>query len=361
MKLTRVPIQKIGTVFQRPSWRYDAVSNPLKYGFRGLCTRQKSSASSYKRMLLKGLSYTVTYKVPSLFKKLAKELPLELSEQLDKVWEKHYRKTNKTRNKIRFNGIENIDHFVSWNMAKVAGLNDPWLKKLIYHVFNVQFSEEIEYAINLGLTKELLENKRFIGYEIFAGKSNNEIAKNWHITPKRVEALRMLYFDFSHFPKDKIAQWALLRQLKENDDIPAEEFGLYKRVFDMGALGLKAQLCHNHLNDKEREQVADFLAKSAMENTFNLQFTVRTSKDALMYNKVISDLAKLQLQREEIKNRQAELRLMELQITKLRKEVSVDTDITQPEDLKLLQDHITSLSYKDGNPTFLSVTDLHPK
>lgn len=359
MKAARVPIQKIGTVFQRPSWRYDAMINPDKYGFRSLCTRKKETAGAYKRQLTKGIPFEVTYKIPPMFRQLMKELSFELSEQLTKVWNKHYKKTAKT--KIRFQDLDSVDHFVSWNMAKVEKLNDLWLKKLVAHSFNKEYSDDIQFAISFHHNKELVESKRYLGYEIFSGSSDEEIAKKWNMSPKRIEAIRMLFFDFSHFPPDKIAQWALLKQLCENNDIHAQEFGLYKRVYDMGKLGLKAQLCHNHLNEKERTEVADYLSKSAMENTFNLQFSIKTAKDALTYNKAISDMAKIQLQKAEMENKRAELRIMELQICKLKKEVNVETDSTQPEDLRLLQEHINRLSYKDGVGEYLNVASLHSK
>lgn len=356
MRRTQVPVTKIGTPYQRPSWRLDAISRPSKYGFRWLCTRQKDDAGAYKRLINKGLDYTVTYKYPKFFTTIAKNFPSHLKKQLELIWDRKYKKENS--HKIVFNGVASMEDFVSWNAARVDNLHDVWFKKIIKHVFGLEYYSEIAYALELSLLPEYGEQKKYIGYQIFAGIPDTELAKTWNIPVKNICAVRHMLYDFSYMPKDKVARWAMLRQLVENEEIEKDDFSLYKRVFDMGELGLKAQVCYAHLTAEERDTVADYLGKSAMQNTFQLNFAVRTSKDALVYNRVISDMAKLQLQREELKVKQAELKLMELQAIKMRSEVNVTADETQPEDLQLLQGYINELSRKDSEHKFPSVVDV---
>lgn len=346
---TQVPHQKIGTPFQSPSWRYSAVRNPDKFNFKAYRSRKEDNASNLNRVVSKGLDYHVV-SPPSLFSELSGNEALIAN----KLW--HIA----VNRRLRVENVEEYTNFVNWNAKTVEELHDVWLKKLVKHVFNLDYDLYVAAAIQMHINESYGQIKRFIGYQIFAGESDKKIAIKWKLPVKTIQALHYIFFDFDYFPKDKIARWALLVQLTNNGDIQQEEFALYKRVFDLGALGLKAQVCGFDLDDDERTQVSDFLSKSALVNTFNIQFSTRSHKDAIVYNRIINDLARLNVQREELKVKQQEQKLMELHVEKLKREINVtEANVPLDEDLKLLKTSLDDLSHQDASPSFKSFYELN--
>lgn len=258
--------------------------------------------------------------------------------------------------------IPNVDQYtnlVSWNKRKAEQLNDLWLRKLVLHVSNIEYSHDIASALRLHIDDEYEQIKRYIGHLIFAKLSDVEIAKQWSFQPGTITALRMLFFDFTALPKNPVAQWATLVQWVNNGDIKPDEFALYRRVHELGPLGLKAQVAGAFLEDNERLAIRDYLTKTATTNTYNIQFATRTPRDALIYNRVIGDLVRMDLQREELKVRQGEQKLLEMQVQKLGKELNEGrVQELQSEDLKLIQTAISALGRQDSEPRYRTVFDI---
>lgn len=357
---SHVPTRRLGTPFQRPAWRYDALRNPDKYGFRSFCSRKADNAGCLRRLIKKGLDCRVTYIVPRGLTVLAKRLPASLAAELKRVWHKHWLKNNS--HKVLIENIDQYENLVSWNAAKLGKINDEWFQKLIRHICNLDYSPEIDAALRLHLSEEYEQIKRYIGHLIFAKVDDAEISRQWNIPAKTITALRMLFFDFSALPKDPVAQWATLVQWVNNGDIKPDEFALYRRVHELGALGLKAQVAGSFLGEDERLKVHDYLTKSALANTYNIQFSTRSPRDAIVYNRVIGDLVRMDLQREETNLRRSEQKLLEMQVQKLANELNTDkAQELQSEDLRLIQTAITALAKQDCEPRYKTVFDLVTK
>lgn len=353
----QVPSRKLGTPFQRPSWRYDALRNPDNYGFRNFCSKVQDNSHFLYRLICKGIPYSVAYIIPHFIKDAFQYLPNHLYLQLVKVWEKEWKKENRLR--IIFTDITSYN-LISWNIKKASKLNDKWFRKLIFHVYNIEYSASIELALNFYKDENYNQLKRFLGHEIFAGFTDKEIARKWNLPINGVTAIRMLFFDFSCYPKDKVAQWATLVQWSNNGDITPEDFSLYKRVYELGALGLKAQLAGYELTDSERVSVGEYLTKSALVNTFNINYMTRTSRDALVYNKVLMDMATLSIRKEELKLKGEELKLLSLQVKNAESTMeSTKAYVMTPEDQSLLQSTINELSIQDKNPNFKTIFDIN--
>ena len=354
---TSVPTRRLGTPFQRPAWRYDALRNPDKFGFRSFCSRKVDNAGCLRRLTKKGLDSRVNYVVPRGVQVLSRHLSPELSTQLFKVWNKNWKRQHQP--KLFIENVDQYDNLVSWNAKKIQRINDPWFKKLVSHVCNIEASSDIDAAIKLHLNDEYAQIKRYIGNLIFAKVEDAVIAKQWGFATKTITALRMVFFDFSAMPKDPVAQWGTLVQWVNNGDIKADEFALYRRVHELGPLGLKAQVAGAFLEDDERLKVKDYLTKTAMTNTYNIQFATRTPRDALIYNRVIGDLVRMDMQREELKVRQSEAKLLDLQVEKLGRELNIGhTQELQSEDLKLIQGAINALAKEDNEPRYKTVFEL---
>lgn len=354
---TTVPTRRLGTPFQRPAWRYDALRNPDKYGFRSFCSRKVDNAGCLRRLLKKGLDCRVNFIVPPTVQAMLRKLPAPLAEELLVVWKRSWRKQGIP--KVSIEKVDQYENLVTWNAKKLQKLSDPWLRKLVEHISNIEFFPDVDAAVRLHLNDDYAQIKRYIGHQIFAGVADEEIAKQWNFATKTITALKMLFFDFGALPKAPVAQWATLVQWVNNGDIKADEFALYRRVHEMGELGLKAQVAGAFLAEDERLKVRDYLTKTALSNTYNIQFATRTPRDALIYNRVIGDLVRMDLQKEELKVRQCEQQLLEMQVKKLGKELNTaQTQEGQSEDLRLIQSAISAMSKHDSEPRYKTIFDL---
>src|ERR1035437_66076 len=88
-----VPMSKIGTAFQSPSWRYQLTFCPERFGFGAYCSKSTPNAANLTRLISNGVTPVDTYKLPIYISQLKNKLPTILYQQLTKVWNKHYRKT----------------------------------------------------------------------------------------------------------------------------------------------------------------------------------------------------------------------------------------------------------------------------
>lgn len=358
----KVPNRKVGTPFQRPSWRVDALRNPDKYGFRYFCSKKQDDAGHLKRLITKGISPTVSYSFPEYLETLSAGLAPHLKEQLRKIWNKRWNRQHRNR-KIQFEAVANYPDFICWNPDKLKELNDPWFIKLVLHVFNIQSDASIDFALRMNQDAQYHQTKRFIGYGIFGGLTDEEIAAQWNIPPKHIQALRYLFYDFSYFPKDKVAQWALLKELGDNGEIRKEEFMLFKKIFEMdGYVAVKAFIVPHHLTPDEKTEVCSYLNDSAMGNTLAINYTTNTKNDVLVYNRVLQEAATLKLKGEELNLRRKEVRLLELQSQKIEKEIQQVqvTETINDDDTKLMRNAIKAMSRFDHEtaiPSFAAMLE----
>lgn len=350
-----IPVVKIGTPYQKPSWRFDCLSNPRKYGMESFCSKIVPNAGFMKRLVAKGVSRTSVYKLPNYVLALSKTLPPNLYFILERTWNKHYFKTHKR--KITFSPGSKNDTPICWNQRKVEEINDAPLRELISHCFNFRHSTNVDYAIKLFSSADNSEIKRFLGYSFYANIPDKTIAKRWNLTLPLVKTIKNLFFDFSYFPKDRIAAWAVMRQLAESGDIDHIDFQRFKRIFDLGELGIKMIEDFFNLTPEEKEKCEEFLGATSVSNTINLHLSIRTTKDALAYSNVVSNFARISLLKEELRQKDATLRLTELNIQKASKELGNAASGLQAEDQALLE-MMRECSKFDTTPQFLAFNDL---
>ena len=358
MNHAAVPILKVGTPFQKPSWRIQAADDPDKFGFRSLCSRPRNRAGHLKRYIVRGVEATGVYEWPQYFQNMSEGLDQELKDCLVKLWNRYFEETHGDRIQYHIDFEEN--QLVSWNLRKIEEINDIWFKKLLKHRHGLECDDAIGEALKMSRDKENSQIFTNIGDWLFAGLSDADIAKKFNKPVKVIKAIRYLFYDFSAFPKDKVAQWIMIRQLKENDDITDHQFMMYKRIFDFkGELGIKSIYSAYALTDEEAAKVRDFLSESAVSNMLNINFCIRTQKQMWEYSKTMNELGKMSLQRAEMKQREQLARLTELHITEKQKELNIGKEEIQEEDMKLLSESIASMSKFDADPRFKKFSDLH--
>lgn len=273
----------------KPNWRYEALLYPSKYKLTQYLSKVKDSAGCLKRYIGAGLMFEANTSPPEEISLFLTKLPLELRDTLLTFWKRSLKRNRTKKIKVDFSETV-LKNNAIWNIQKVKGVNDSFLRQAIYHVSNYIHDPYIAQAFSLFQSSEYEEIVKFIGYCLYAKIPDADVAKRWQLPVKTIVALRLLFFDFSKFPKDRIANFTYLRQLANNGTISDVDFSYYKRVFELGELGLKAQTDFASLTREERDIVEEYLGKTVISNTFNLQFSIRNQKDALSYGSVISTL-----------------------------------------------------------------------
>lgn len=344
----------MGTAFQKPNWRYDALRNPETYNLSGFLSSKKGKNPGYlKKLITKNIAYTVHYIYPKFFRSISKDLPQHLQDRLFKIWYKKFNKEGKPR--IEFTEPKKYQKLPSWNIKKLPKVKDEWLRKLVAHVLNYKFDDSIAFAMKMQLDPAFSAAKRFMGFCFFANIPDKDIGNMWGIkSTKHIEAVRMLFFDFSKVPEDAIAKWSILRQWVDSKDITEEEYKYYKRVFDLGKLGLKAQTAFYHLDDLEQKQINQYLGRTAASNAFNIDFCINSTNEAMNYNKMIGDIARNELLRI-TSTQQSEL--LKLSIQAKQKEMTDDSLNIQIEDEKLFG-IVKEISKYNAEPKYIDFVDL---
>jgi hypothetical protein len=287
---TITPVKKIGNLLVRPNWRYDALFNPGKYKLKEFVARNvPANSGALNRYITLGLPYEVNM-MPSNVKYLLNNIAIEHQSIFLTMWNRHLKRNHIKKVNVDFDQTK-FQKVPLWNLKKINNINDAFIIRMIKHISNYEFDQHIAYAFELGRNSDYNEIFKFIGYCIYAKVSDKDIAVRWNIPIKHVEAIRLMFFDFSSFPKDRLANISYLRQLTNIGLFTDVDFAYFKRVFELGELALKAQTDFYSLTSPEKKLIEEYLGKTLISNTLNLHFAVKNQRDAVEYGLIVSNLA----------------------------------------------------------------------
>jgi hypothetical protein len=351
-----VPLSKIGTPFQSPSWRYKAVFCPERFGFAKYCSKPGTNTGNLKRLIPNGLRPVDVYTLPLYIQQLRDRLPPALYNQLLKVWNKHYFK-NRDR-KITFNVNTARAGMLNWNIAKVHQINDTFLQKLILHCYNYNGNEHIAEALKFFKNTSNDTTVRWLNYSIYGGKTDEELARQWHKPKAFIEALRLTFFDYSGWPKDKLVQYSLIRQMANNKEIDDKDYHAFRRIYDLGDLGLRSILGHQMLDEKERDQVKMYLAGAGVDNLMDQRYAITNLKESVSFNRSVAEYANIGLHKLEMEQKAA---VMRLTAQRLEKELGINnTNSLFVEDTTLMDSmrEIMGQDHPGQFPNYIDVIEV---
>jgi hypothetical protein len=352
MAASIVPMSKIGTPFQSPSWRYQATFCPERFGFGKLCSKPNANAGNLARLIPNGIRPVDTFKLPLYVSQLNSKLPKPLYQQLLKVWQKHYYKTR--ARKITFN-VGERSGLLNWNVKKVETINDQFLIKLIKHCYNIQHNEYISDAIKFYKNENNNMTCKWLNYSIYGGLTDKELAIKWQKPIKFIEAIRLVFFDYSGWPKDKLVQYSLIKQSHTNHELDIQDYHAFRRIYDLGELGLRSILGHQLLTEEERDTVKSYLAGSGVDNLMDQRFAVTNLKESVIFSRSVGEYTTIGLRRLEMEQKAA---IMKLTANKMTKELGIeDGETVYVEDSVLLGEMRKQMSI-DNPMEFPSVIDV---
>jgi len=330
------PVSRLDNVLVAPNWRHDAVFNPNRYKLKEFAHKDAVDHSTcLRRFVFLGLPYDVNYKMSQGTKEIFDSLSEESKPLFLAIWNRHFKRKKVRKIVVKTDNTIFNKHPV-WNVENVKYINDKFLRELILHYSNYKYNKHIAYALELGRSASYNEIFKFIGYCFFARIPDQEIAVRWRIPVKHVEAIRAIFFDFSFFPEDRLATFAYLRQLVNNGLFSDVDFVYYKRVYDMGAIGLKAQTDFYNLTDHEKKEVESFLGKSIIANALNLNFSIKTQKDAVEYGTVVSTLANYYIKNVERQYFESKIKNLDACTRRIEGDLSSNTTGMSDIDLKYM-------------------------
>lgn len=330
-----VPKIKIGTKYAKPNWRFEAIQNPSKYGFDKICFTKPAFSKSLHRHASQGLVFQEN-KIPRNLLRLTSDFSLDEKELLSSIFDR-YLKQNTLRKRGFLNHDANNRYATVAHLHALYGIGDLWLRKLFIHYLGDQGYPEIEYAVKLYFSEEQEEFLRYFGMLCFAGYDERRLAKEWDLPVSYAAALKNLFFDYSFLPKGRLSRLASLRQLVLNGQIPDEDFLIYKRIFDLGEIGVKAQFDFYSLTEDEQEKVKEYLKHSMVENTFKFQLSITNSKASKDYNSFVTGLAKLAMQKHELELLGRRNQLLEAQAKRINSAMDAGAPVMTDQDAELLE------------------------
>lgn len=305
-----------------------------------------SDASCLKRFIGAGLLHEVNYKIPTNVQQYMRVIGGDEAKKLFELWNKTFKRSGVK--KISVDTDKKL--FQSnpvWNLRHVHRIQDEFLRKLIYHQAGYKFDNDIHYAIEKHRAEDQKEIFRFIGYGIYAKISDEQLAKRWNMSIGQVSAIRLLFFDFSRFPKDRIANFTYLRQLANAGSFDEVDFVFFKKVFELGELGIKAHIDFPNLTNEEKNRVTEFLGHSAITATLNINLAIKTQKDAQNYGLVLSNLADYFIKQKEASYFDAKIR--NLDATTRRIEGTMVGDVGDMSELdRNMLDHLRQVSLTEA-------------
>lgn len=336
------PIDRVGNTLIAPNWRYDCLYNPQKYKLKTFCSRTpRPHSASLRRFVSSQATYQVTYKMRNSIKNYYNRLDPVNKHNFQLIWETMFKKRKQKKLLVSTENMQ-FQKIPLWNMGMMHRITDKMLVTLIEHISNFRYNRHIAYALELGRNPSYTEIFRFIGYCIFAKIPDANIAKRWRIPIKHVEAIRLLFFDFSCFPEDRLAVLAYLRQLTMLGVYSETDFAYYKRVFELGELGLKAQTDFYSLTKAEKKLIEEYLGKSIVATALNLNFTIKSQKDALEYSQIVSTLASHQIKEVERSYLEAKIRNLDANTRRIEGDLSsseIGMSTQDQEYMALLTEH----------------------
>lgn len=223
-------------------------------------------------------------------------------------------------------------NFLAFNFNYLTKITDKKTQRLMRHSGGMQHDHYLDFALKLRTSKDHKYIFKSLGYHVYAGLSDVEIAKKFKFYPGQIQALRELFYDFTAFPKAPTARQAYLTQLVDNGVIDDEDRRFYKLVAELGHIGLRALSDYNALDITEKQIVEEYLGNSMLDNVFALNFSVTTMKDAVNFNAVINNLASFHIKKEEVNYYRAKVRNLDASTTRIENDKSINFTGSTTED-----------------------------
>jgi hypothetical protein len=371
-----VTFGKLSIFHNSPDWRYrifisnsQSLRHYLRRESQPTVTANYSGAYLMRFLGLCNITLKLseTAHLNSEFIAMVETLDPELRDKFNRLQSKLLRK--RRERKFTVSTTDNLDSpklapYVQWRVKDLDAIHDEWIVRLMKTMSGVEYNEAIAVALTIKADEHCQEVFRYIGYSIFLGKSDQEIGVKWQLKPSYVQAIRMLFFDFTRLPKDPVAKLTFFRQLVINGKLTDSDFEFYKLLNDLGDIGLKSIINNHLLTPTEQLVIENYLGNAMVENVLKLKMSVRTLKDSLNFNNVLNMLGNFYIKKAEIGLTGAKVKNLEASTKKIETDLGNIVKGGQEHEklfdtVKNMESTVRMLSLIDSPiPEYKPITDL---
>jgi hypothetical protein len=152
-----------------------------------------------------------------------------------------------------------------------------------------------------------------------------------------------------------MVQYSLIRQLVSNNELDATDHHAFRRIFDLGELGLRSVLGHQNFTEDESRRIKSYLANTTIDVLLDQRFTISSTKDIINYNKSVAEYANIGLKQLEMEQRAA---LMRLTHKRMEQEMGIEQSTeVYAEDTELME-YLQMAMRKNASPECPSFIDI---
>ena len=359
-ELKPIRLNPVGSFYNFPNWRYLVYLEPHRANLAH-CTRKIIDGAHALLRYMKdheeiAESVHVNFSLMPSLTRAVKHFNLEQKDTFYKLLNK---KLKSRRDRKVFAASYEEEKVKVWNAKHIKLVTDKPLQAFLYHVTNIKYVPEYDFAVKFRHSKEHARTYCVIGYCIYAGLSDATIAYRHKLQMAQVRAIRELFFDFTHAPTDVVARAAYFTQLCDNDIISDLDRRYFKVIGSLGEMGLKADADPSSLTLEEKERLNAYLADSMLDNVTSLYFSIEDKKDALAYNGVINNLASFFIKKEEVNYYRAKIRNLDASTNRIVNE-RTDYDTGMQEEDLFAMEMISQLALKENAlPQYKLITELN--
>jgi hypothetical protein len=358
-KLNPIRLNQVGSFYNFPNWRYLVYLEPHRANLAYCKRKPKDGARCLLRYAKDHAEISeksvVSFSFTPKFSKYIEKLNIK---QKDTFYGLFNKKLKLQGDRQVFTTTYKQENVEVWNAKYIPLVQDTALREFLYHVTNIKYSKDFDFAVKYRNSLEHQRNFCVIGYCIFAGLSDAVIAYRFKLYPGQIKALRELFFDFTNAPTEVVARAAYFTQLTDNNIISDVDRRYFKIIGALGELGLKADADPSSLSLEEKERLNIYLADSMLDNVTSLYFSIEDKKDALAYNSVINNLASFFIKKEEINYFRSKVRNLDASTARIVNERTDYTTGIQDEDIMAME-MITQLALKENPPPeYKVITEL---
>ncbi len=354
-------VNPVGSFYNFPNWRYVLYLNPGKLELAQYVSKPEEGSNIHKRFITdedleKGAVDSSSYTFSPRFQKnVVDGLGADNRTLFYRILNRKLKKEQQRR--IYCSSYRNSQ--AVWNGESIRFVSDGYMRKFLYHVAGIQPNKAIQFALDLRVSGQHDHIYNAIGYQIYAGIPDWKVAWRFKLRREQVEAVRMLFFDFSTAPKEPIARAAYFTQLVDNEIISDKDKRFYKLAAELGEVGLKAISSFTSLTPDERFQIEEYLAASMLDNILSIGVAVSNAKEAAAYNSIISGLANFHIKKQEAVYFTAKIKHLEASTVKLLNDAAEERSNLDDSDTEAME-LIASMARKENElPPYPAITELN--
>jgi len=265
--------------------------------------------------------------------------------------------------KYKIVGTRPDDEVTAFRLRHLDDIQDAWLRRLIRYMSGFGDDPPVREAMKIKSSIRRDEIVRYIKYYSFLGETDAASAKLWKEKVKTIEAIRMLFCDFTRLPSNPVAKLTYMRQMLLNQQMDDRDFAFMKLINELGEVGIRQITSASLVNPEERPKIESYLRDSALQNILEFKLSIKTAKDSMMYHGMLTELANTRIKEAQVQVQMARIDNLVAATEKIKEGLAPERTVDEHENLGTLLEQtikdVKTLSLQEHiQPALRSIKDL---